>query len=259
MSTILYDSPIYGPVMSRRLGVSLGINLIPADGKMCTFDCIYCECGFNSSHVPHHHRPTREQVAAALESTLKDMKAKEKQLDDISFAGNGEPTAHPQFAEIVDDTICLRNEYFPRATVSVMSNSTFISHPRVRQALSRLDNNILKLDTVSPDYIEEVDRPVSKAYNVDDIIHYMTLFHGNLAIQTMFMHGTIGGNDVSNLSDRYVSPWLGALKIIRPRRVMVYTIDRETPDNQLRKATPNELNAIRDKVQALGIECVVGY
>ena len=259
MSTILYNSPIYGPVESRRLGLSLGINLMPADGKVCTFDCIYCECGFNHDHVPKHHRPTREQVAEALEATLRRMSGNGDRLDDISFAGNGEPTAHPEFPEIVDDTIALRDRYYPKATVSVMSNSTFINHEKVRKALMRLDNNILKLDTISPIYIKKVDRPVSPDYDVNDIIRHMTMFNGNVIIQTMFMHGTADGKDVSNVSDEYVMPWLQALKTIRPSCVMVYTIDRSTPDQDLRKATHYELDMIRNKVESLGIKCIVGY
>ena len=149
MSTIIYPSPIFGPVHSRRLGVSLGINLLPADGKVCTFDCIYCECGFNADRRPTLPLPTREQVAAALEARLKDMLQNGPSPDVLTFAGNGEPTIHPQFAEIIDDTLQLRDRYFPKARVSVLSNATQILRPEVHSALMRIDNNIQKLDTVS--------------------------------------------------------------------------------------------------------------
>ena len=160
MSTIIYPSPIFGPIHSRRLGVSLGINLLPADVKFCSFDCIYCECGYNKDHRPKKKLPTREEVKTALEARLIDMKANGPFPDVLTFAGNGEPTAHPHFAEIIDDTIELRDKYFPQAKVSVLSNSTFIHKPEVFNALMKVDNNILKLDTVNIDYINTVDKPV---------------------------------------------------------------------------------------------------
>ena len=159
MSTILFSSPIFGPVHSRRLGVSLGVNLLPADGKLCTFDCIYCECGFNGDHRTRSPYPTREEVARELEQTLERMQREGRGPDVITFAGNGEPTMHPEFADVIDDTIALRDYYFPEAKISVLSNATFSRRPAVFAALCRVDNNILKLDTVSADYIAHVDRP----------------------------------------------------------------------------------------------------
>ena len=167
--TIIFPSPIFGPIHSRRLGVSLGINLLPDDGKVCSFDCIYCECGFNADHRPKKHLPTREEVRIALEEKLKDMQKNGPAPDVLTFAGNGEPTAHPHFPEIIDDTIELRNRYFPKAKVSVLSNSTFINRPKVFEALMKVDNNILKLDTVSVDYIKMVDRPNGN-YDLDAIM-----------------------------------------------------------------------------------------
>ena len=159
MSTVIYPSPIFGPVHSRRLGVSLGINLLPEDGKFCTFDCIYCECGFNEDHRPQKKLPTREQVREALEARLIDMQQNGPKPDVLTFAGNGEPTAHPHFAGIIEDTLALRDIYFPQAKVSVLSNSTFIHKPEVFDALNKIDNNILKLDTIDTDYIRLTDRP----------------------------------------------------------------------------------------------------
>ena len=150
MSTIIYPSPIFGPVHSRRLGISLGINLLPADGKVCSFNCIYCECGVNEDHRPKQSMPTRQQVAQKLEEKLQQMSAEGQLPDVLTFAGNGEPTCHPHFAEIIDDTIRLRNRYCPQAKVSVLSNSTMIHRPQVHDALMRVDNNILKLDTIDP-------------------------------------------------------------------------------------------------------------
>jgi len=260
MSTVIYPSPIFGPVHSRRLGTSLGINLMPADGKVCTFDCIYCECGFNADRRPTLQRPTREQVAAALEEKLKEMARSGERPDVLTFAGNGEPTAHPHFAEIIDDTIRLRNQYCPKAKVSVLSNSTFTHRPTVHGALMKVDNNILKLDTVDPTYIKEVDRPVQSGYDVKKIIENLKSFNGHVIIQTMFIRGTLAnGFPADNTGNHYVEPWLDAVKQIAPREVMIYTIDRETPDHNLLKAGRETLDTIRDRVIACGIKCTASY
>ena len=258
MSTVIYPSPIFGPIHSRRLGISLGINLLPADGKVCSFDCIYCECGFNKDHRPTLPHPTREEVSAKLEAKLKEM-VEDGQLPDVlTFAGNGEPTCHPHFAEIIDDTIRLRNLYCPKAKVSVLSNSTFIHRQQVHDALMKVDNNILKLDTVNPDYINKVDRPAGN-YDVNIIIDRLKAFNGHVIIQTMFMKGEYNGETVDNTGEEYVGPWLAAIKEIAPQQVMVYTIDRETPAQGLLKATHEELDAIRDRVIAAGIPCQASY
>ena len=259
MSTVIYPSPIFGPVHSRRLGLSLGINLMPGDGKVCTFDCIYCECGFNADHRPKLKRPSHEEVAVALERKLERMKAAGQTPDVLTFAGNGEPTAHPQFAGIIDDTLQLRDRYCPEARVSVLSNATQAMRPEVHKALERVDNNILKLDTVSQEYINKVNRPTYPTYNVQEIIETIRSFNGHAVVQTMFMRGTIDGQDVDNTGEEYVSTWLDAVKYIAPRQVMIYTIDRETPDHDLRKASPEQLDAIRDRVIAMGIPCSAAY
>ena len=259
MSTVIYPSPIFGPVHSRRLGISLGINLMPADGKVCTFDCIYCECGFNAERRPRLKRPSREEVAAALEAKLKAMAAEGRLPDVLTFAGNGEPTAHPDFAGIIDDTVRLRDKHCPEAKVSVLSNATQAMRPEVHKALERVDNNILKLDTVSQEYIEKVNRPTYPTYDVREIIETIRSFNGRAIVQTMFMRGTMDGRDVDNTGEEYVAPWLEAVRYIAPRQVMIYTIDRETPDHDLRKASPGQLDAIRDRVVAMGIPCSAAY
>lgn len=255
----MYRSPIFGPVHSRRLGVSLGINLMPGDGKVCTFDCLYCECGFNKDHIPHGRRPTREEVRAALEGVLGQRLADGEPLDCITFSGNGEPTAHPEFPGIIADTMRLRDRYFPKAKVSVLSNATFVGREEVRQALMAVDNNIQKLDTVSAAYINKVDRPQQPSYSVGEVIRNLKLFNGRLVIQTMFMRGTAGGESVDNTGDEYVVPWLEAIREIAPRQVMIYTIDRATPEHGLRKAEPELLDAIKARVERLGIECTASY
>ena len=258
MATVIYPSPIFGPVHSRRLGVSLGINLLPADGKFCTFDCIYCECGFNADFRPHQKLPTREEVRSALENRLLDMQQNGPKPDVLTFAGNGEPTAHPQFAGIMEDTLALRDKYFPEAKVSVLSNSTFIHKPEVFDALNKVDNNILKLDTIDDIYINKVDRPTGH-YDVKQVIERMKAFKGNLIVQTLFMKGMFEGESVDNTTDNYVLPWLEVVKEIAPRQVMIYTIDRETPAPDLLKATHEELDRIGELVREAGIPCSVSY
>lgn len=258
MATIIFPSPVFGPVHSRRLGVSLGVNLLPGDGKYCSFDCIYCECGFNAQNRPKSSLPTREEVYAALADKLKQMQAEGVLPDVITFAGNGEPTIHPRFGEIIEDTIALRDAYCPQAKVSVLSNATRINRPSVHAALMKVDNNILKLDTVDEEYIRLVDRPCGK-FDREAMIEGLKSFHGRVIIQTMFLKGTYHGKNVDNTSDRYVLPWLEALKEINPMCVMIYTIDRETPDAALKKASPEELDRIADRLRAEGFATTVSY
>ena len=256
--TIIYPSPIFGPVHSRRLGVSLGINLLPGDGKCCSFDCIYCECGFNRDFVPHEKMPTREEVMRALQHQLRKMKEEGPQPDVLTFAGNGEPTLHPQFAEIIDDTLTLRDRYFPNAKVSVLTNATQILRQPVFDALCKVDNNICKLDTVSPDYIRFIDRPNGN-YDVEAIIAKLKEFGQRCVIQTIFMSGEHKGVSADNTGDALVQPWLQKVKEIQPREVMIYTIDRETPAHGLKKATHEVLDQIGQQVRELGIQCSVAY
>ena len=258
MATVLYPSPIFGPIHSRRLGLSLGVNLMPKDGKLCTFDCIYCECGYNSLHQTHSKRPSREEVAEQLEKTLQEMVKDGKTPDVITFAGNGEPTTHPHFLEIIKDTIRLRDTYCPNSKISVLSNATMIHRKDVFEALQLVDNNILKLDTANIDYIKFVNRPLLW-YDVNTQIKYMVRFNGHCIIQTMFMKGDVDGTSVDNTSPEYVRPWLDMLSIIEPSQVMVYTIDRETPEKGLRKASKEELDGIVEQVEKLGIHATASY
>ena len=258
MPTIIYPSPIFGPVKSRRLGISLGINLLPADGKVCTFDCIYCECGLNATRRTKSPLPTREEVAAALEAKLMEMKEHGELPDVLTFAGNGEPTIHPHFGEIIDDTIALRDRLCPAAKVSVLTNATLITRDTVFEALKKVDNNILKLDTVDSSYIDTIDRPTGK-YDVNTIIDRMRAFNGKAVIQTMFLKGEVDGKDVDNTGDRYVMPWIATVKEIAPREVMIYTIDRETPVSGLMKASREELDRIVALLAKEGIKATASY
>jgi wyosine [tRNA(Phe)-imidazoG37] synthetase (radical SAM superfamily) len=253
--TILYNSPIFGPVHSRRLGVSLGVNLMPADGKICSFDCIYCECGLNGDHHTKSKRPTREEVCEGLTKVLRERHEKGEPLDVITFAGNGEPTGHPDFAGIIDDTIAARDKYFPSAKVSVLSNATMLHKSDIFEALKKVDNNIQKLDTVDMAYITKVDRPCSPSYDVRKVIEQLKAYDGKVIIQTIFMRG----EGVDNTGEEYVAPWIEAVKEIAPEKVMIYTIDRETPTKGLKKAEPAILDQICEKVTKLNIPCTASY
>ena len=252
---MLYTSPIFGPVHSRRLGLSLGINLMPSDGKMCSFDCIYCECGFNGDARPKQHRPSAQQVSQALEHKLQSMVQEGRLPDVLTFAGNGEPTLHPDFKHIIAETRRLRDIYCPQARISVLTNATTCVRPDVHEALMLVDNNIQKLDTVNLDFIHAVDRPTGK-YDLNAILQALCDFKGHVIIQTMFLTSSTG---LDNTTDEYVEPWLQALDRIQPQSVMVYTIDRTTPNDTLRKALPACLDSIAQRVRQRGIECTVAY
>lgn len=259
MATALFHDIVFGPVHSRRLGISLGVNLLPGDGKVCSFDCIYCECGYNAERRTTHRLPTRDEVREALYRKLYERHNNGEKLDVITFAGNGEPTMHPQFATIIDDTIALRDTYFPEAKVSVLSNSTRIDRKEVFDALCKVDNNILKLDSVFDDTIRLINVPVASKFSAAELIDHLCRFEGRLIVQTMFLQGTHEGNVVDNTTEREVSAWLQALQRIAPRQVMIYTIDRDTPEKNLHKASPEILDAIARRVKSLDIDTTVSY
>lgn len=258
MSTIIFPSPIFGPVHSRRLGVSLGINLLPGDGKVCSFDCIYCECGYNADFRTHSGLPTREKVYQALEEKLQHMQKEGVAPNVLTFAGNGEPTLHPHFSEIITDTLKLRDTYFPEAKVSVLTNGTMLHKRKVFEALEKVDNNIIHLDTVNNTYIQQLNRPQGH-YDVQEQIKHIKAFQGTAIVQTIFLKGTHEGKSVDNTSDAYVLPWIEALKEIAPRQVMIYTIERETPDLNLEKASHEELDRIATLLRGENMDVSVSY
>lgn len=252
----LFDQLIFGPIHSRRLGLSLGVNLLPTDAKICSFNCIYCECGFNTT-MQESPIPTREDVYNALKSKLQEMLAANDTPDVITFAGNGEPTLHADFEAIIEDTIALRNKYCPTAKVSVLSNSTRIHKPHVFSALKKVDNNILKFDTAIDRTLQLIDRPTGKNINVAWFIDHLKKFDGRLIIQTMFLRGEYENEKFDNTTEVEVEAWLNALAEIRPQQVMIYTIDRETPAQNLQKISQEELNIIAEKVRKRGFEVSV--
>ena len=250
--TSLYDNIIFGPIRSRRLGLSLGVNLLPIESKLCSFDCIYCECGWNADNPGKKRFNAREDVYNMLDETLQKMVAAGTPPDVITFAGNGEPTMHPDFENIINDTIALRDKHCPAAKVSVLSNATQIHREDVRRALGRVDNNILKLDSAFDATVQLMNKPQGN-YTVARTVELLKAFEGNLIIQTMFLRGEYLGQKVDNTTEEEVAAWLELVKEIAPRQVMVYSLDRDTPCQTIYKVEKDELRAIADRVEALGI------
>lgn len=254
--TSLYDNIIFGPIRSRRLGLSLGVNLLPIESKLCSFDCIYCECGWNADHPGKRRFNAREDVFNMLDETLGKMVADGTPPDVITFAGNGEPTMHPDFENIIADTIALRDKHCPAAKVSVLSNATQIHREDVCRALRRVDNNILKLDSAFDATVQLINKPQG-SYTVARTVELLKSFEGNLIVQTMFLRGEYLGKRVDNTTEEEVSAWLKLVEEIRPKQVMVYSLDRDTPCQTLEKVEKDELRLIAERVEALGIKCSV--
>ncbi len=257
MAGFLFNDVIFGPVRSRRLGLSLGINLLPLREKYCSFNCIYCECGWTSpKQAVHPEFPSRAEVALYLEQRLQELQDEDYLPDAITYAGNGEPTLHPAFAGIVDDTLSLRERYAPKAKVTVLSNSSRIDVPAVFDALQKLDNNILKLDAGSERLFNLINNPVEPV-NFDELIENLAKFQGNLIIQSMFLRGTYKEQVVDNTSRDEVALWIGHLVEINPKLVMIYPIARATPLHNLEKIALRELEEIAEKVRMAGLNVQV--
>ena len=250
---MLFDSIVYGPIRSRRLGVSLGVNLMPTTAKLCTFDCVYCECGWNQP-VSHPQLPTREQVRDALESQLLTL---DVQPDVITFSGNGEPTLHPEFLGIIQDTCALRDQYCPNAKVSVLSNSTQLGRKDVVEALLLCDNRILKLDSAIDTTMQLIDKPVNQHLTVAQIVQWLSLFEGNFTLQTCFLRGEYEGRVIDNTTPEELDAWYQAVNILHPKQVMIYVIDRATPLQTLSKVPTEEMEAIAAPLREEGIDVIV--
>lgn len=254
--TSLYDNIIFGPVRSRRLGLSLGVNLLPIESKLCSFDCIYCECGWNDDHPGKRRFNAREDVYKMLDETLGKMVKDGTPPDVITFAGNGEPTMHPDFEAIIDDTIALRDKHCPAAKVSVLSNATQIHREDVRRALERVDNNILKLDSAFDTTVQLMNKPQGN-YTVARTVELLKMFEGNFILQTMFLRGEYLGKAVDNTTEEEVTAWLKIVEELKPKQVMVYSLDRDTPCQTITNVEKDDLRIIADRVEALGIPCSV--
>jgi wyosine [tRNA(Phe)-imidazoG37] synthetase (radical SAM superfamily) len=233
-----FDDIVFGPIFSRRLGSSLGVNLLPSKGKLCNFDCVYCECGWNKDGRGDKVFPEYAAVEAALEEKIAKAANDGVPVDSITFSGNGEPTMHPQFPEIIDMTLRMRDRYFPEAKVSVLSNATMIGRPAVAQALMKVDNPILKIDASSDELVKKINKPVGH-YSLQEVVDNLKGFEGKFILQTMFLKSP----DFDTTSKEALDRWMNIVREIKPREIMVYTIDRETPDKSLEKYTVEQMQA----------------
>lgn len=249
---MLFQSIIYGPIHSRRLGTSLGVELMPLEHKLCTFNCVYCECGWNE-RVSHPQLPTREEVRAALEAKLKEG----LDLDVITFSGNGEPTLHPDFLGIIQDTIALRDQYCPQAKVSVLSNSTQLGRSDVVQALRCCDNRILKLDAGTDTMMRRIDLPVNEHLTVAQVINWLQQFDGDFTLQTCFLRGEHEGYRIDNTTPEELEAWYKAVEVLHPRQLMIYVIDRKTPEEHLEKIPREEMERIAAPLREKGYEVII--
>ena len=250
---MLFDSIVYGPIHSRRLGVSLGMNLMPTTVKLCTFDCVYCECGWNQA-VSHPTLPTREEVREALARQLTSMN---DSLDVITFSGNGEPTLHPDFLGIIQDTCALRDMYCPPAKISVLSNSTQLSRSEIVEALLLCDNRILKLDSAIDATMRLIDQPVNPQLTLEQICQWLSYFEGDFTLQTCFLRGEYKGQVIDNTTPAELAAWYAVIERLRPKQVMIYVIDRATPLQTLSKVSAVEMEAIAAPLRDKGIAVIV--
>ena len=253
---MLFNNIVYGPIHSRRLGTSLGVELMPLDHKLCTFNCVYCECGWNTP-VSHPVLPTREEVRKALEDKLSNELQQPQttsNIDVITFSGNGEPTLHPDFLGIIEDTCALRDRYCPTAKVSVLSNSTQLGRPDVMQALRLCDNRILKLDAATDEMMHRIDLPVNAELTVARIMTWLQSFNGDFILQTCFLRGEHNGLPIDNTTPEELSAWYQAVETLRPKQIMIYVIDRKTPEEHLQKIPREEMERIAAPLIAKGFD-----
>lgn len=250
MQTVMFSDTVFGPIHSRRLGTSLGVNLSPRDGKVCTFDCLYCEAGYNAQGPGTTGLPRRSEVARLLEERLLQLRDDGTTIDVITFSGNGEPTVNPDFPGIIDDTMALRDRYFPEAKVSVLTNSTMLGRSDTTEALRRVDNCILKLDSAVAQTVRLLDRPTSPAFDVEKVIGRLAEFGQAAIIQTMLTRGSHAGVAVDNTTDAEIGALIDAYRRIGPREIMLYSLDRPTPELSLQRVPREELETIAARITA---------
>ncbi len=259
MATFLFEEIVFGPVKSRRLGASLGINLLPGNKKICNFNCIYCECGWTKETASDRKNlPTREVLRSHLKARLLEMQLLNEDLDTITFAGNGEPTIHPDFPGIIEDTIALRDEIFPNVKIAVLSNATRLDDPQVISALQKIEQPILKLDSAFQHTISSLNRPTAQ-HAPENIIQNFEKFKGKFILQTLFVKGTNEGIAIDNTSDLELTAWLEVVGKLKPELVMIYTIARDTPLDTLSKISADKLDQIAEEVRKLGVPAMVSY
>ena len=253
---MLFHEIVYGPIHSRRLGTSLGMEIMPLEHKLCTFDCVYCECGWNQPIV-HPILPTRDEIKTALESKLSAMAVKGDALDVITFSGNGEPTLHPDFLPIIQDTCALRDRYYPQAKVSVLSNSTQLGRSDVKEALRLCDNRILKLDAGTDHMMRLIDLPVNKDLTIDTIVQWLDEWDGDFTLQTCFLRGEHNGQIIDNTTADELEAWYSIVRRLRPKQIMIYVIDRKTPVDTLEKISRDKMEEIAAPLIAEGFNVII--
>ncbi len=236
---MIREEVVFGPIHSRRLGSSLGINLLPEKGKICTFDCIYCECGWNRDGRDDTLLPTAERVRKALEAKLQYCQSIDVPIDSITFSGDGEPTINPEFPQIIDDTIALRNQYYPDSKITVLSNATMVHKLEIFNALRKVDNPTMKIDAPTNELVEKINHP-APGYDVNRVVEALKQFNGDFILQTMFLRS----KDFDSSSPEVLNGWMDIVRLLRPREVMVYTIDRPTPEEGLQKFTVDEMRRL---------------
>ena len=234
-----FDDIVFGPIISRRLGASLGVNILPSKGKLCNFDCVYCECGWNKDGAGDRRFPVYADVEKALETRLEELSVRGVRIDTITFSGNGEPTMNPDFARIIDRTLQLRDTFFPAAKVSVLSNATLVGRKSVFDALKKVDNPIMKIDAATDALVAQINKPTG-TYSIDKVVEGLKGFEGDFILQTMFLKSP----QFDTADPDALTGWMDIVKELRPREIMVYTIDRETPDKSLGKYSVEEMAAM---------------
>lgn len=236
---MLREETVFGPIRSRRLGVSLGINLLPSDGKVCNFDCIYCECGWNRDGAGGGPLPTAAEVRTALKSKLESLGDWCAEVDSITFSGDGEPTLNPDFPQIIDDTLALRDEFCPGASVSVLSNATRVDRQEIFRALRKVDNPIMKIDAPTTALAARINRP-APGYDVSRVVKSLEKFGGDFVLQTMFLRSEL----FDSSSPEVLGGWMDIVRTLKPRKVMVYTVDRPTPASCISKLSVGEMESL---------------
>lgn len=254
--SILFNDIVFGPIKSRRFGVSLGINLLPLVHKVCNFNCIYCECGWTELKQSKVVYFSFEKIINSIKNRFEALSQQNIKIDSITLAGNGEPTMHPDFSKIMETIIDLRSKYLPDVEITILSNSTLLSNKKVVNALLLADKRVMKLDAGSNELLSAINIPLSKR-DIRWYIEKLKSFNGNVIIQTIFLKGNYNGQFIDNTSSKEVNLWIKALNEIKPKEVMIYTVDREAPVKELEKVSTEKLNEICELVNKQGIKANV--
>lgn len=255
MSTILFDEMIFGPVESRRFGISLGINLLSSDIKVCNFDCIYCECGYSHYDLQIANKFTSETVL--LDELNHQFKAgKYEALDAITYAGNGEPTLHPHFDSIARSIKLLRDKYHPNVKIVLLTNGSTLSSKRFKNAAPWIDEICIKLDAGNQEFFDTINHPLGK-FTLSQLVESIKSLEIPITIQSIFFRGMVNGNQFDNSDPKHVNAWLELIREIRPELVMIYSISRDTALESLEAISKIKLDNIAAKVHKLDINTLV--